>query len=332
VRKIAQARVTFLEVGHGDSIIIEYPDGTTATVVDTADARVTYDYIVSQKIQRIEWVVLSHGDADHYRGIGALVRNLYEKGIEISKLAYIRGDKKIRSDKGYRLLREQFVEFQDNFGISTYAPYANTVPVLANNDGLEIMCLYPNNPADVDSAGDEANNWSVVLMLSYLGHKILLPGDLEGAGWFRLMKYAKSSKIDLKADVLKLPHHGSWFGEETEVLSLDKVINTIKASVSIISGGFTERFNFPSSQTIGALRSNEGVRIMCTGCGKSCHNGMDITNIPGNIILGKSTHGRKLPCAGSIQITITNSGLHISPSEDDHTIIKKQLDNPLCMQ
>lgn len=323
--------VSFLEVGHGDSIVIIYPDGITASVVDTPNSKITFDYLIENRVRHIDWIIISHGDMDHYKGISSLINNLINQGISISNLGYIRGDKNVKNEKGYNKLRRQFVVFEDIHGISTRAPYGNAGSILRNVDGMLIQSIYPYSPADVDYAKDEANDWSIVLMIEYYGRKVLLPGDLEGKGWFRLVKRCQKNKIDLHSDVFKLPHHGSWFSGGHESLSLGDVISLVNASVGVISLGQSERFVFPSIKTIKALsQSPANPRILCTGVGNSCHKGGIIETVPGSIKLGKSRYANCNPCAGNILVELTDTDLMIKPTEVDHDVIKSQLTNPLC--
>ena len=101
------SQVAFLEVGHGDSIVIIYPDGLTATIIDTPNSKLTFDFLEKHGIVHVDWAIVSHGDGDHYRGIASLVANLQNSGVAVSKLGYIRGDKSIRRESGYKKLRRQ---------------------------------------------------------------------------------------------------------------------------------------------------------------------------------------------------------------------------------
>jgi competence protein ComEC len=324
-------KISFLEVGHGDSIVITYPDGITASIIDTPDPRVTYDYLIDNNIQQIDWIIVSHGDSDHYRGIASLINNLYSQDIYVNKLGYIRGDKKLRNEKGYNLLRQQFVEFQDTLMIETIEPYSVTIPVLSEVNGMKLHCLYPYYAADVDSAGDEPNNWSIVLRIEYCGKTVLLPGDLEGHGWFRLRTHTKRKGINLQSDALKLPHHGRWFSGNKTSMDLEEVVNLVSASICVVSAGYSRRLSCPSKETVNIIKDDSELkRFLCTGCGSACHNGNEISDIPESYSLGKSRYSSKLPCGGNITLQISNGILNLFPSEEDHNRIIKQLDHPLC--
>ena len=325
-------QVAFLEVGHGDSIVIIYPDGSTATIIDTPNSKLTFDFLEKYGIARVDWAIVSHGDSDHYKGIATLVANLQNSGVAVSKLGYIRGDKSIRRESGYEKLRRQFAEFEIQFGVECISPYSQFLTgSIASSDDVNLSCIFPHSPADVDMAGNEPNNWSIVLILEHENYRVLLPGDLQGKGWYRLQsKLAKMGK-SLQADIFKLPHHGRWFAGGSESLALNNVIDIVDASISIVSAGYHDRISCPSPETIQALKKSKSFsRVLCTGSGKTCHDGKQIESIPSGITLGKSVDGISVPCAGTIIVKISKGGIDICPSQNDHADIISKLKSPIC--
>lgn len=326
-------KVAFLEVGHGDSIVIIYPNGTTATVIDTPNSKLTFDFLEQHGITHIDWAIVSHGDGDHYRGIVNLVINLQSSGVAVSKLGYIRGDKCIQREIGYKKLRMQFAEFGTLFGIDCIEPYSyymkNSIACMSD---VNLKCIFPYTADDIDAAGDEPNNWSIVLILEHENYKVLLPGDLEGKGWYRLRSKLAKIGTTLQADIFKLPHHGRWFDGGTDSLALNDVINIVDASFGIISAGYHDRISCPSPETIQALkRSRRFSRVLCTGSGKTCHDGKPIGYTQSGITLGKSADGISTPCAGTIIVEISKAGINIYPSQKDHGEVISKLKNPKCI-
>lgn len=318
--------VAFLEVGHGDSIVIIYPDQTTAMVIDTPDARVTYDYLVGKGIQVVDWMIISHGDKDHYGGILQLINNLVSVGISISKLGYIRGDKRVTSEASYKRLRKQLVEVEDLLGIDTPPPCANVIPVLTNQNGMEIRCLYPQTQADIESAGDDSNDWSIVVMMEYDGKKALLSADLEGHGWFRLNRKMINKNMSLKAEVFKISHHGRWFDGGKEKLSSKDVLGLVNAEIGIISAGYGIKDS--RTKVINSLKEhNPSFRLLCTGCSLACHDESKSSDKSPETPNIRNT----LPCAGAITITFGNGELTVTPSLSEHAYVKDKLAHPLCI-
>lgn len=327
---MSKVGVAFLEVGHGDSIIITYPDEVTASIIDTPNAKITFDFIMDQGIKYVDWIIISHADIDHFKGISGLITNLSNFGIGIGNLGYIRGDKKLRTDKEYSNLRKQFVWYEDHLLINITEPYAQKYATLVNINDMIINCIFPWTPADVENAGDKANDCSIVLILEYRDHKVLLSGDLEGRGWYRLINKCQERSICLKSNVFKLPHHGSWFLAKNDAVSLQDVIALIDAELAIMSVGYNEKFLFPAPQTIASLKKKT-CRIMCTGSGKSCHDGTPLINMPSWLNLGISCKKPSIPCAGTILLELTESDIAVSPTEKEHLEIIRNLKTPMCL-
>ena len=327
-------KVAFLEVGHGDSIVIIYPNGTTAAIIDTPNSKLTYDFLDQHGITHVDWAIVSHGDSDHYKGIASLVINLQNSGVAVSKIGYIRGDKRIQRENGYNKIRMQFKEFATLYDIICVEPYSYFMKdSIACTSDVNLKCIYPYTADDVDAAGDEPNDWSIVLILEHENYRVLLPGDLEGKGWYRLKSKLAKIGTTLQSDVFKLPHHGRWFDGGSEALALDEVINIVDTSYGIISAGYHDGRSCPSPETIQALNKGKRFsRVLCTGSGKSCHDGNPLEYTPPGIILGKSSDGKSAPCAGTIIVEISKSGINIRPSQKDHEEVISKLKNPICLK
>ena len=326
-------KVAFLEVGHGDSIVIIYPNGTTATIIDTPNSKLTFDFLEQHGITNVDWAIVSHGDSDHYKGIASLVTNLHNSAVAVSKIGYIRGDKSIQKEDGYKKLRMQFAEFGALYGIDCVEPYSYSMKdSIACTSNVNLKCIFPYTADDVDAAGDEPNDWSIVLILEHENYRVLLPGDLEGKGWYRLRSKLTKIGTTLQSDVFKLPHHGRWFDGGLEALALGDVINIVDASYGIVSAGYHDGRSCPSTETIQALKKVERFsRVLCTGSGKTCHDGKPLGYTPPGITLGKSSNGKSAPCAGTIIIEISKTGINICPSQKDHAGVISKLKNPICI-
>lgn len=226
----------------------------------------------------------------------------------------------------------QFVEF-GTYGIDCIEPYSYFLKdSIACMSDVNLKCIYPYTADDVDAAGDEPNDWSIVLVLEYENYRVLLPGDLEGKGWYRLRSKLAKIGTTLQADVFKLPHHGRWFDGGSESLALNDVIGIVDASFGIVSAGYHERISCPSPETIKALKKVKRFsRVLCTGSGKTCHDGKPLGYTPHGITLGKSTDGISVPCAGTIIVEISKAGISICPSQKDHTDVISKLKSPICI-
>ena len=188
-----ELRCTFLAVGHGSCVVLILPDGRVVLHdagslrgPDVA-ARIIAPYLWSQGIRRIDDVILSHADLDHFNGLGGILE---------------------RFPVGRVLLSETFAR-KDNVPVRATLDLCERyrVPVVAVHrgdtfdlDAVRLTVLHP--PPDFRGANENAR--SVVVEVRHAGNTILLTGDLEGEGLAELLRQSPRP-----ADVMQAPHHGS---------------------------------------------------------------------------------------------------------------------------
>lgn len=189
-----QLRCTFFSVGHGSAILVELPGGRTLLY----DAGQLHDAGRTERIiengawelgiGRLDAVVLSHADVDHFNAVPGLMDKLPVAGVYVSP----------------SLLdtRQPAVVALCDAIISSGIPLHSlgTDDQLLLDDDVDIRVLVP--AGDVQGGSDNAN--SLVLSIEYRERVILLTGDLEGEGLLAL--FATPSR---DVDVLSSPHHGS---------------------------------------------------------------------------------------------------------------------------
>jgi len=189
----AELRCTFLAVGHGGCAVLETPEGRTL-LYDTGalggpdvTRRQISPFLWDRGIHRIDEVLLSHADLDHFNGLVSLLDRFTVGQVTCTPTF---ADK---PTQGVRLTLE--------------AIHRRGIPMRIVRAGdrlsvgeLEMEVLHP--PAR-GPAGNE-NARSLVLLARHAGHSLLLTGDLEGPGLDRLLGLAPRH-----VDLLMAPHHGS---------------------------------------------------------------------------------------------------------------------------
>jgi competence protein ComEC len=213
--RVFGVRATFLSVGHGTCVLLEFPHGETllydcgrrgaaTTAVDTV-AR----FLWSRRVRCLDGVVISHADVDHYNLLpGILERFSIRRAYVAPKLFHGAGP-------ALGALRQQLLAS----GVVLQEVRApNRLPIAAPR-GLQI--LHPTD--NVSTSHDNAN--SVVLLVQHGRHLMLLPGDLEGIGLEQLLRQPMDP-----IDVVMAPHHGSLSSRPHDVIAWSH------ARVFVVSG------------------------------------------------------------------------------------------------
>ena len=188
--------VTFLDVGQGDCILIH--TNNEKLMIDTgprsdsfdAGARIIVPYLMEKRISSLDMLLLTHEDLDHAGGAGYLLANIPVKVVAIPE---VRAEAELaiwRHSIPPAILysKEKLIGLQ----AGDYLDFAS---------GLKVKVLAP-----VDASKENVSNThSLVLLLDYLGYRILLTGDMDKEEMQELMDRGES----WDADFLKVPHHGS---------------------------------------------------------------------------------------------------------------------------
>lgn len=230
-------RVTFLDVGQGDALFVELPDGRRLLVdggpggerrFDVGE-RVVAPFLWNRAVGTLDAIAMTHADPDHAGGLAAIlrefrVRELWDTGLpdrtaeEIRTLALRRGVVHRRLRAGDRLELGPAL-------ITVLNPPA--LPLAGSRRG---------------PASDENNN-SLVLRLDWGLASFLLTGDLEQEGEAELL----SRRWPLTHLVLKVGHHGSRYS------TTDEFLRAGRPALAVISVGARNPFRHPHPEVLARL-------------------------------------------------------------------------------
>ena len=202
----AQVEITLIDVGQGDSILITFPplsDGTRRRMLIDGGVRRAADaplieFLASEGITELDFVVLTHPHIDHYGGLIPVLNQLTVDEF------WWTGEG--RAPGG---IWDLVVTAMNNAGERiVVTPGMRRSSQRAR---VEILMAGGNHPNT--NQGENINNDSISMMLSYRGTKVLFTGDIEGDGGNDLVNAYCSSTSSrcrkLNADIIKIPHHGS---------------------------------------------------------------------------------------------------------------------------
>jgi competence protein ComEC len=247
-RKTAdEMRVTFIDVGQGDSALLEGPGGFVMLVdgggryddsFDTG-ARVVEPVLRARGIARVDLVVLSHPHPDHLNG---LLRVLAR--FEVGALW-------TNGDDGRNPKYAELLALANQRGVPT------PVPARFERRGMRVEPLGPwVGDAIGPPPGLDANNASLVVRASYAGHAVLFTGDIGVDGEAELVARGGIG-LTIASDVVKVPHHGS------RKSSGDEFLAAVQPGTAVVSVGKHNTFHLPSSATL-ARYAALGVRMRRT--------------------------------------------------------------------
>ena len=257
-----QLTVKVLDVGQGDAILIR--TGAQTVLIDTGDAKFYEDgkkgqennllmaALQKENVTVIDKLILTHAHADHIGRAPDVVEQLNVKEIIYNGIPstnkYFRQTLKNAKDKGVQLTKVTAgttVDLGNNVKFEVISPDE----ALVNKDSKILT--------DADKKNDkqaEANNESVVGILSFGSFKMMLTGDAEKeieAGL--VQKYGKS----LECQVLKAGHHGS------KTSSSEAFLKAVKPKAALISAGANNQYHNPHPSTM-KMYSALGIMPYCT--------------------------------------------------------------------
>lgn len=232
--------INFIDVGQGDSTLIRVDnkniliDGGGSLYSDSFDVgeKTLFPYLLDRGITYLDYVIVSHFDADHFQGLEYVINNIKVKNAIISSLG--------QNSKEY----ETFLNLAKKKKINIiYVKKGDSIKF--NNAKMEI--LYPDNEIINDNA---KNNNALVCKLIYNNFSMLFTGDIEEIAEKKILKLYEKNKEKLRADVLKVGHHGS------KTSSSYDFIKTVSPKIALIGVGKDNNFGHPNLGVIERLEKS----------------------------------------------------------------------------
>ncbi len=224
-------KIHFIDVGEGDSILIQASDGR-AVLVDAGNLITGFrvvEYLKKRNIQNLDYLIFTHPDLDHIGGAFFVLQmidvgNIYDNGHDLTNIAKSIGiyrwyEELARSSSNYKALKAG-----DNLLLGD----------------ITLSVLWPLQPPIFS----DFNSNSLVIMLNYRKFRCLLTGDLTSVAERKLLEQG----IDLKADVLKVGHHGAGDASCREFLG------AVSPRVAIISVNAENMCGHPSEEAVSRLK------------------------------------------------------------------------------
>lgn len=226
-----QMKVHFINVGQGDSILIQFHNGQTM-LIDAGPDDSVLSYLNQQGIKKINYLVATHPHADHIGGMAAVIRTFDIEKVYMPRVSH--------TSKTY----ENILLAVKSKGLKIISAKAGTT--ILDQEGLKVNIVAP-----CGSSYDDLNNYSAVIKIQHGNTAFLLTGDAEAESEQQMLS------SNLKADVLKVGHHGSNSSTTSSFLK------AVSPKYAVISCGAGNQYGHPHQETLSKL-ANAGVKTYRT--------------------------------------------------------------------
>lgn len=235
--------IVFIDVGQGDSILIDLPWGKGTYLIDTGGGmsfdenskpfsvgrEIIWPVMKARGITSIDKLILTHGDWDHIGGTMDLASYIQIGEVWLTPNSY-------EKESVLSLSEELFGQ-----GIPVYEKKA---PYSWNAGSHSFVLLYPLDEVY------EGNDDSLVVWAKIGGLTWLFTGDLEKEGELELMEH-----FPVQADVLKVGHHGS------RTSTSEVFLEQVDPDYAVISAGVDNRFNHPHAEVTERIEDQGAVML-----------------------------------------------------------------------
>ncbi|HUC88718.1 MAG TPA: ComEC/Rec2 family competence protein [Candidatus Paceibacterota bacterium] len=226
-------KVAFLDVGQGDSIYIEAPNGKQMLIDGGPDTKVLSRLaeVMPFGDRSIDLILATHNDSDHIGGLPYVldhykVGNIIENGVIGTTKIYQNLDNKIKNNNIGEIVARRGMHI-----------------ILDQEKNIYLDILFP----DRDVTSFDSNDGSIVGRLVYGNESFMLTGDATKYTEYLIMHNENSST--LHANILKLGHHGSKYS------SGELWLEAVHPDMAIISAGKNNRYGHPNQEVLDRLNA-----------------------------------------------------------------------------
>lgn len=217
--------VSFIDVGQGSSTLIEFAGGYRVLIDgggssysnETVGSKVLGPLLWKKGINKLDAVFITHADGDHYNGIPFLLAHFPIREIIVA------------SKEGHSSSLNEMLKRAARLGSNIHIAKESDV---FHYGTATIQCLY-NFTTKKNAATRAEENRGILLKAKTQGVSFLFPGDIDVIAEQELLQ------LDIQADILLSPHHGSLTSNS------ESFLKTVQPETVIVSAGMGQKKSFP---------------------------------------------------------------------------------------
>lgn len=224
---VENLQVHYIDVGQADSILVM--QNGHAMLIDGGnrdDGELVVSYLKEKGVTKLDYVIATHPHEDHIGGLDQVIENF---PIETMLLP----------DKTHTTKT-----FEDMLLAMKKKGLSKTIPKVGDTYSLgesSFTIMAPNS----NDYGDNLNNYSIVIKLTYQKNSFLMMGDAEITSEKEMMEKG----LDLSCDVLKIGHHGSKTSSSHQFLA------SVHPAAAVISVGKGNDYGLPKKEVMNRLKT-----------------------------------------------------------------------------
>ncbi|MBI4042176.1 MAG: DNA internalization-related competence protein ComEC/Rec2 [Deltaproteobacteria bacterium] len=273
---------SFLDVGQGDSILIEFPGGKTMLVdggtrgwqkesAFDLGKTVVLPYLRHKRRKSIDYLVLTHTDLDHLGGLLSVVQGVGVKEVWLAQ---------------WRDAKEHFYDWLravEEREIPIYLLHNRLRPERIGRASVEVIWPPLSLLVRKTTEPDHANDRSLVLKLTDGNRAALLTGDIGENVEDAILKEFHFVRGNLRADLLKVPHHGSGYSSSIDFL------RAVEPKVAVCSVGLENRYGHPAPRAVARYRLAKIPLLMTES------SGTVVVHLKEDSVIAKDFEGETIP-------------------------------------
>ena len=222
--------VHYIDVGQGDSILVQVNNKNL--LIDAGPKSGKDDllnYLSKLKIEKLDYVIATHPHEDHIGNMADIIKKyeigaFYAPKVETTTKTF---------EKMVDALKDKDLK------INSIKAGINSIDL---GTGTKVSIYSPTK-----DKYDNLNNYSPIIKIQFGSNSFLFTGDAEK----EVEKEVLNTNVDLKADVLKLGHHGSSSSTSEEFF------RAVSPSIGVISLGIDNSYGHPHKETLKLLEDNK---------------------------------------------------------------------------